>query len=267
MSRSKSFLKMIKSNIITVALVVLVVIIATASTSIAYFSDNKEMANVFTAGNVYISLTEAAVKGDGSGNLIEDPDSPRVEGVAIDSAEGVKHEYGTLFPGKTMHKDPTIKNTGDDPAWVAAKIIITDGSGDINKLYGYENSQMIDIKSMLGGALLGESAYVGVWNGMDNVRYNDHYAMVQVADTQNGVYEFYFFINAALVPGDEIVLFNKMTIDPEFSNTQMQELANLEITVQAFAVQTYGFESSYAAMCRAFPTYFENVAPAQGNTQ
>ena len=271
MSGLKSFAKMIKSNILTVTLIALVVIIATASTSIAYFSDNKEMANVFTAGNVYISLTEAAVKSDGTGNLVEDTSTPRVQGVAIDSAEGVTNDYGTLFPGKTMHKDPTIQNTGDDPAWIAAKIIITDGSGDINKLYGYENSQMIDIKDMLDGApdttLLGGSARVGLWNGIEDVRYNDMHAMVQVADTTNGVYEFYFFLNAALLPGEEIVLFDTMTIDPTFSNAQMQERANLEITVQAFAVQTYGFESSYAAMCRAFPQYFNKVAPAQSDAQ
>ena len=259
----KAIFKLTKSNILAIALVVCVAVIAITGGSLAYFSDSKEMTNVFTAGNVYITLTEAAVKSDGLGNLIEDTEAPRVEGVAIDSTTGVQHNYGVLFPGKIMHKDPLITNIGEDEAWIAAKIIITDGSGDINKLFGYENHEEIDIRGLLSGALLDERIHVGVWNGMEDVCYNDNYAMVQVADAGSGVYEFYFFLNATLLTGESVEIFNTMFIDPEFSNTDMQELANLEITVQAFAVQTFGFESCYAAMCRAFPEYFGAVAPIE----
>ena len=264
MKRLKKILSAIKSNTLALSLVALVVAIATASGSIAYFSDNKEMTNVFTAGNVYISLTEAAVKNDGLGNLIEDPDSPRVEGVAIDSATGVEHNYGVLFPGKVMYKDPTIKNTGDDPAWVAAKIILTDGDGDINKLLGYPNSQKIDIRALLSGGILDGTGVlrVGTWRGFEDACYDDAHAMVQVADATNGVYEFYFFFNAALVKDEEIVLFDTVTVDPEFTNVDMQEFANFKITVQAFAVQTFGFNDCYTAMCTAFADHFGAVSQA-----
>lgn len=261
MKKATKLLKLLKSNGSILSLVALVLIIATASSSLAYFSDNKEMTNVFTAGNVYITLTEAAVKSDGMGNLIEDTESPRIEGVAIDAADPVYHNYGTLFPGKVMHKDPTITNTGDESAWIASKIIITDGDGDINKLFGYQNSQNIDVTLMLTGALLGETFRVGTWNGMEDVCYNDHFAMTQVADATNGVYEVYIFLNAALEPDESVTVFDTMYIDPEFTNLQMQELANLEITVQAFAVQKFGFGDCYGAMCRAFPDHFEDVSP------
>lgn len=253
--------KLKKRNMIAMLLATLVLIIASAGGTIAYFSDSREMTNVFTAGNVYISLTEAAVKSDGYGNLIEDPDSPRVEGVAIDSTTDVYHNYGVLFPGKVMYKDPTITNTGDDSAWIAAKIIISDGVGDINKLFGYENQQEIDIRAMLSGGLLDSVVRVGSWNGMENVCYNDLHAMVQVSDAKKGVYEFYFFFNAALDEGESALIFDTMTIDPEFTNSQMQEMAELEITVQAFAVQTFGFRDCYTAMCRAFPEHFGAVSP------
>ena len=258
MKEKKNF-KLTKLNILAIALVACIALVAVAGGSMAYFSDTREMTNVFTVGNVYISLTEAAVKNDGAGNLIEDTDAPRIEGVAIDSSEEVRHNYGMLFPGKVMHKDPTITNTGSDAAWIAAKIIITDGAGNINNLFGYENSEQIDIKSLLSGALIGESAHFGVWNGIENVRYNDHYAMIQVADVTNGVYEFYFYINEAMESGESVELFDTMFIDPEFSNEQMQELANLEITVQAFAVQTFGFDNCYTAMHKAFKDYFKDA--------
>lgn len=252
-----------KRNMIAMLLAALVLTVALAGGSLAYFSDNREMTNVFTAGNVYITLTEAAVKSDGKGNLIEDTESPRVEGVAIDSATDVYNNYGMLFPGKVMHKDPTITNTGDDAAWIAAKIIITDGNGDINKLYGYENYQEIDIHSIFSGGLLASTIHVGTWNGIEDVCYNDQHAMVQVADAGNGVYEFYFFIKTALEAGETVMIFDTMTVDPEFTNTDMQQLAQLEVTVQAFAVQMFGFDDCYTAMCRAFPEYFGAVSPTQ----
>ena len=264
MTRLKKCLAALKSNMLVISLLVLVAAIVTTGGSIAYFSDNKEMSNVFTAGNVYISLTEAAVKSDGFGNLIEDPDSPRVEGVAIDSNTEAEHNYGVLFPGKVMHKDPTVKNTGDDPAWIAAKVIFTDGEGNINRLLGYPNSEEIDIRAILSGGVLDgtpdDVIHVGTWNGFENACYDSVHAMVQVADAANGVYEFYFFFNAALMMGEEIQLFNTMTVDPEFTNTDMQEFAHLEITVQAFAVQTFGFDDCYTAMCAAFPEHFGAVS-------
>ena len=250
-----------KSYVVAIALVACIALIAAARGTIAYFSDDQEITNIFTAGNIYISLSEAAVKDDGLGNLIEDTESPRIQGVAINSTEEVKHNYGMLYPGKTMHKDPTIKNIGSDPAWVAAKVILTDGNGDINKLFGYFNSEYIDIQLLLTGALLDEVVHYGVWNGIEGVTYNDNYAMVQVPDTTNGTYEFYFFINYELVRDAEVEIFDTMTILTDFTNADMSELAELEITVQAFAVQTFGFNDSFTAMTEAFPEHFGKLKP------
>ncbi len=252
----KAILKFKKSYIVALVIVSCVIGIMAARSTIAYFSDDQEITNVFTAGNIYINLSEAEVKDDGSGNLIEDTEKPRIEGVAINSTENVNHNYGMLYPGKTMYKDPTIKNTGSDPAWVAAKVIITDGKGDINKLYGYFNSELLDITLLLSGGLLDEGAYFGEWNGIQGVTHNENYAMIQVADVLNGTYEFYFFINPQLLVGEEVELFDTMTILPEFTNTDMQELGELQITVQAFGVQTFGFDSCFDAMVEAFPEYF-----------
>ena len=263
MLRLKKICAAIKSNILAISLIVLAAVIASAGGSIAYFSDNREMSNVFTAGNVYISLTEAAVKSDSRGNLIEDTESPRIHGVAIDSNEEAVHDYGMLFPGKVMHKDPTIENTGDDDAWIAAKVIITDGHGNINNLFGYENSQEIDIRALFSGGVLDGAIHVGPWNGFENACYDELHAMVQVADAENGVYEYFFFFNESLATGEKILLFDTMTVDPEFNNTDMQEFANLEVTVQAFAVQKFGFDNAYTAMCAAFPEHFGALSQAQ----
>ena len=156
-------------------------------------------------------------------------------------------------------KDPTIKNTGSDPAWIAAKVIVTDGSGDINKLYGFENSEYIDILEMFSGGLFNQTMHVGVWKSFESAYYNDHFAMVQVPDTANGVYEFYIFVLDQCEKDEEVELFDTMTISGEFTNSDMQELRELEITVQAFAVQAFGFENVYFAMTGAFPEHFEKL--------
>ena len=164
--------------------------------------------------------------------------------------------YGRIFPGQTIAKDPTVKNTGEDSAYVCVKVIIEDGSRDIHKIFGYEGYDEIDIESLLGGGLLGERVHVGTWNGIADVCYNDNYAMVQVAVRVNDAYEFYFFILNPLEKGDEVTVFDTMIIDPMLSNTDMLELAELKITVQAFAVQQFGFDDCFSAMNGAFEDHF-----------
>jgi len=234
-------------------------IVAVAGGTVAYFTDSKETNNVYTAGSIHISLTEAAVKLDAAGNLIEDTESPRVVGTAIGPGSPVI-DHGYLFPGKTIHKDPTIENTGNSSAWVAFKVIISDGLGNIHDLIGYYGNEDIDIELLLTGGLLDESVHVGTWEGISDVAYNANYAMVQAADPTLGVYEFYFFMLAPLAPGDSVTAFDTMFIDPLFSGQDMEEFRDLKLTVQAFAVQKFGFSSCYAAMTTAFGEHFEGCA-------
>lgn len=241
---------------VVVAFILLLSIVLTGDT-LAYFTDSKESTNVFTAGNVYITLTEAEVKADAAGNLIEDTEKDRVSGAALGEANVVK-DYGKIYPGQTIHKDPTITNTGDDGAWIAAKIIISDGHGDIHKIMGYDGVDAVDIEMLLKGGLLDEGVRMGTWNGISNVCYNENYAMVQVANRAEGVYEFFFFMLAATEKGDEVVLFDTMEIDPIWDNAEMKELVELEIKIQAFAVQTFGFTSCFDAMKGAFSSHFVN---------
>ena len=72
----------------TAIFVVIVALVTTAvNVTIAFFTDAKESTGVFTAGNVYISLTEAAIKSDGNGNLIRDPDADRIQGSELGGYE------------------------------------------------------------------------------------------------------------------------------------------------------------------------------------
>ena len=262
----QKLMKILKSfyfKVIAISLLVTMVAITSVNITISFFVDSKEYSGVFTAGNVYIEMTEAAVVDDGLGNLVEDPNSPRI--VAADITEGglpAIHDYGMIHPGQVIYKDPTVVNTGAWDAWLAFKVIITDGVGDIHKLYGYnEFYEDIDIEALLGGGLLEGSAHVGDWNGNEYVCYTDEYAMVQIPDRHAGTYEFYFFMLNPLAKGESVTVFDTFYVDDTFGNTEMLELKELKITVQAYAVQTFGFSSCYEAMLTAFGNRFGALAP------
>ena len=233
--------------------------------TIAFFTDKKESTGIFTLGNVYIEMTEAAVKYDSSGNLVEDTSLARIQGSdsTVEGGTPTVHNYGMVTPGQTIHKDPTVRNTGDVNAWVAVKVILEDGIGDIHSLYKYSSDfDQIDIERLLQGGLLDETVHVGTWMGIDGVCYNENYAMLQVASRASGKYEFYFIMLDQLAPQNSVEVFETLFFQNYFGNAEMNQFKEFKITVQAFAVQTNGFDSCYAAMTTAFPDYFSGIKTA-----
>ena len=245
--------RVIKFNIVMSLLSLVLTISMLIATTFAYFSDRKESVNVITSGNVYISLSESATKKDAVGNLIADPDKPRVFG----GNDIVVNDYGKVYPAQTVFKDPTITNTGSEAAWIAAKVTLTDGQGDLTKVMGYYGFEGIDIEMLLSGGLLDEKVHVGTWNGFNNVCYNEHYAMVQIPDASAGEFEFYFFLMKPLDPGESVMLFDTFGIPHDWNNPEMKELMDLKIKVEAFGVQLFDLESCLVAMTSAFPDYFK----------
>ncbi|MBQ3221019.1 MAG: hypothetical protein IJB34_03570 [Clostridia bacterium] len=252
-----------KAKIITLIVILCVAVIIATGGTLAYFTDSKEMTSVYTSGNVYIELTESAVKADATGNLVQDTEKDRIVGGALDGAP--VNDYGVIFPGQTIYKDPTIKNIGMGKAWIAAKVIITDGAGDLHNIFGYSNNDGIDITCFLEGGLLAESIHIRDWNGTSNALVGTDFAMVQLADRANGRYEFFFFMLAEVDSGEHVTVFDTMFIDPLISGEEMQEFVQLTLTVQAFAVQTYGFDDCYTAMRVAFGDHFGNLPSNNGN--
>ena len=263
----KYILESPKLKIVAIILALTAIICASVSGSIAFFNDAKESTSIYTAGSVYIDLSEAATKADEFGNLVEDPDSDRIYGADInDSANVVVNDYGVVFPGQSIYKDPTITNTGRNSAWIAMKVIVKDGVGDIHRLFNYnEYYDDIDIEHFISGGLLEEQVNVGTWNGIEDVCYNDNYAMIQSSNRQSGVYEFFFIMLQPFKKGDSVKVFDTVFFDSSFGNEEMIEFKEFEITVQAFAVQKFGFSSCLDAMNGAFPEHFSNAVSTPTN--
>ena len=263
-------IKLSKLNIISIAIVACIgLIIAAAGGTIAYFTDAKEMTNVYTAGGVFITLTEAAVKPDGQGNYVVDPNE-RVSGKDLANTDPTINNYGYVYPGMTIHKDPTIENVGFDSIWVAAKVIIDDGEGDLGQIYGDADNEYYIHDLFTGGAIepVEGKIHFGTWNGIANVLYDtdNTYAIAQKVNTTTGNHEFFIFILQPLAKNESVTVFDTMLIDPELDNTNLQHFANLKITVQAFGVQKFGFSDCYKAMVAAFGTHFPFAADSSSGT-
>lgn len=244
--------KVIKFNLYMSCVLLAIFVLMLVGITVAYFTQSKQITNTLTVGNVHISLTQSAVKADASGNLVRDPQGDPIVGTDDSVAGGADK----IYPGQILCKDPTITNTGSSPAWIAAKVTLTDGAGDLTKIMGYEGYEDIDIEVLLAGGLLGETVHFGTWNGIEDVTHNDRYAMIQTADARAGVYTFYFLMLEPMQPGDEVMLFDHVTVPREWDNEEMQQLADLKIHVQAFGVQTFQLESCLKAMQQAFPAHF-----------
>ena len=106
-----------KFNIVMSCVILAILVVMFVGATIAYFSDHVETAATFTAGNVKIALSEAAVKKDDKGNLVADTQQPRIFGA---QEQTVINDYGKIYPGQTVCKDPTVTNTGDEAEWIAA---------------------------------------------------------------------------------------------------------------------------------------------------
>ena len=193
-----------------------------STASLAYFTDNKTVDNVFTAGEVTITLDEAEVTLDGANHAQVDT-SVRVSVATQD--------YGKLYPGQVVTKDPTITVTGSESAYVGAKVVINSGVDitDANDEY---------FANLLSGGLLAAND--------DTVK-----VVKQVNDTDK-TYEIYIAYKTAMTQNENVTLFNALSIAGNYGNTDMENFKGMHITVNAYAVQAVGFHDALDALTTAF---------------
>ena len=97
-----------KKKILAACLVVCLLATAVIGTTLAYFTDTKEVTNTFSSGNVTITLDEAPVGPDGqatTGNRV------------------TTNDY-KLYPGKEYDKDPTITvAAGSEDCYLFVRVV------------------------------------------------------------------------------------------------------------------------------------------------
>ena len=216
---------MMKKKVSVVAVLAMLLAIALIGGSLAYFTDTDSSINTFTVGDVDITLTEAE-----------------------------EFEDFKLIPTMVVDKNPTITNVGSEDAYIAAKIIVSDGAGDISKIIGMEGTNLIRIQEVVKGGYVKETDTLKPYNGISPVFGDSSYSVYQVAE--NDSYVFYIFAEGAQAKDATVVLFEQLVVPAEWDHAELKEFAELRIEVEAYAVQAAGFESCYQAMTTAFADKF-----------
>lgn len=216
---------MTKKKIVTLALVVAIAVMAIAGASLAYFTDTKTATNTFTMGNVKITLDEAD---------ITNPEGDRV----------TENEYGIedVYPGAVLSKDPTVHNTGKNPAYIRAIVTIENG---MNWLGLYNENVWTAPLEPAFNALINNTLGEG-WELID-IAYDmsgpDHPTSDFVATLK---------YTAPLAAGEDTsAMFTQVAFPAKMTQkdvtTRIAQDGAFEIKVVAQAIQTNGFDTWEAA--------------------
>lgn len=225
-----------KKKIFIVALVVCIMAISIASASIAYFTDTESATNTFTAGNVEIQLTE--INASNAKQTINDV------ATTID--------YGTLYPGKSVEKDPTIVVTGSETAYLGAIITIENTAGD-----GKIGSMLVDVDNNADDKVVAIDTFL---SGLVSTDATVKYVPIKDGDVTTGwtVYIIMTQEYSNVDGNNSVKLFDNVIVPASWDNDEMAHCKNLSISVKAYAVQTAGFADADAAFKAAFGTEFKS---------
>lgn len=216
-------MKIFKNKKVIVALVALVAAVAIAVSSalltIAYLTSSAAVSNVFTIGNVGITMTESQVK----------PDGTMTDGGATQVDTNTYH----LIPGKTYIKDPRITvNEGSVGSYLFVLV-----RNDLEKIEDKTKPTIAQQLEAKGWAKYTQAStgWVYVYVGAGNVPSDDTLATT-AAKVTPGTYK----------------LFDTFSVDP---NADIAPYGAAKITLTAVAIQDEGFSTLADAWTAVVDTY------------
>ena len=246
-----------KKKITALCLCVALLAVAVVGASLAYFTDNDQADNTFTAGSVKIQLIEQQSNADHTGFVHYDGE--KVLMPIVGSAQGEKYPNGQPAAKNYIDKVVTIKNNGNSAAWIRAYYAVPSALDD-----GFGESFNAGMNILHGnfGNNGDKTTYENEWkwknNGkwqyfetvMDGVSYNvyfaDYYQPLEAGKTtEQFICGVYLDKNVDMKDGKYI--------DPRHPDADLSILeGTVHYPVFAVAVQADGFDSAAAAMDAAF---------------
>ena len=206
-------MKKTRKILLMAACAVLLVCISVGAT-VAYLTSTDQVVNTFTVGKVAIKLDEAKANLDGS---------------LVANAARVKANEYKLLPGHTYNKDPMVTVLKDsEPAYI--KMTVT-----------FSKANELDaIFAPVGGADL-----TSIFNGYDSANW------IYKGNTENmtdntRTYEFWYK-EAVGAPDADVpldALFDSITVPGTITNAQLDTIAGMTITVNAYAIQKDSFQTA-----------------------
>ncbi|MBQ9110400.1 MAG: hypothetical protein IJY06_03395 [Oscillospiraceae bacterium] len=188
--------------------------------TLAFLTDDDTVTNTFTIGKVDISLTETAVKPDGT------PD---------EGAERVKENEYRLVPGVTYTKDPILAIEPDSESAYIRMIVRVQNWEAAKAAFG-SLEEIVNLDTANWTAVQLEE------DGLDgNTKiYEYRYKESPIANATNEAIELPALFTELTVPGD-------LTSEELGALYTGDEKTDFRITVEGHAIQSTGFASADAA--------------------
>lgn len=215
--RARPERKNMKKKLLIMSVAMVLVCAFAVGMTIAYLTSTDRVVNTFTVGNVQIKLDEADV--DEYGRVPQGSPAPRV----------TENTY-KLIPGHTYTKDPTVTVLeGSEESYI--KMTVT-----------FSNSRQLDEIFGVGTDL------TTIFHGYDGTTwiYKDN---TEDTAANTRTYEFWYK-NAVPATTENVALdplFDSITVPGAITNTQLETIAGMTITVNAYAIQADGFANADAA--------------------
>ena len=201
-----------KSKPLVLALCAVLLVVSTILGTVAYLQDTASVVNTFTVGNVHLKLDEAVVdeKGEPTGGRTETGNAYH------------------LLPGETYTKDPTVTVLkGSEESYVRMMLTLNCAS-ELDAIFAPNGAVLTEI---FKGYDATKWEYVDVTRGNDNTI----------------TYEFRYFETVEAEDNADLVLdalFDTVTVPNTMTGDQLATIADLEITVEAHAIQATGFDTA-----------------------
>lgn len=256
---------MTKKKIVSLCLAAVLVVMAIAGATVAYFTDTDSKDNTFTVGNVKIELIEQqrkVVNGEKTTELENFEQNKKLYPI-VGSAQGAENLDGVGMPIAKNYVDKmvTVKNTGTEKAYIRAYFAIPaaldnkDGSAAGNVLHFNDGNRYLKDEENDGWYstkdyewIWGENSFDATIDGIKyNVYYADFYQAVAAGETTFRFVDGVYLDKSFDMKDDGAYAFGqKLTLD------QGWNWNNVSCPVFAVACQAEGFGSASEAIEAAF---------------
>ena len=215
-----------KRKILAITLCVAMLAIVLVSGTMAYFTDTQAKTNTFTMGKVDIELSEPTYTPGTDGKL-------------------------KVFPGQTYTKDPTITVASDsEDCYLVATVTISQRE-NLHKLYANDTTGVKQALSLAGngglvsGGIAAYNAVTATENETAGTLLGENVFLTYEEDETADTITYTFYFKDIHHAGEKEVLFTDVTIPSIIDNGDLN--GDLDITVNAYAIQAVGFSDVYAA--------------------
>ena len=205
-----------KKKILVACLCVALAVLTIAGTTLAYLTSQDKVVNTFTVGNVQIKLDEAKANADGT---------------LVANADRVKANSYKLIPGHTYNKDPMVTVLeGSESSYIKMTVTFSKAA-ELDAIFAPNGADMTSI-----------------FNGYDSTNWI-YKGNTKDATNNTRTYEFWYKATVAAPDANVALdaLFDSITVPGSITNTQLATIANMTITVNAYAIQADGFATPEAA--------------------